>query len=57
MGSISDNTSGSGYYYRMSKAALKMAGVCLSHDLVDRGISVAILHPEYVRTGMAATWD
>jgi len=52
MGSIADNTSGSHYGYRMSKAALNMAGVSLAHDLKGDGISVAILHPGYVRTDM-----
>jgi NAD(P)-dependent dehydrogenase (short-subunit alcohol dehydrogenase family) len=52
MGSIGDNTSGSRYGYRMSKAAANMAGVSLSHDLRAEGIAVAILHPGYVRTGM-----
>jgi NAD(P)-dependent dehydrogenase (short-subunit alcohol dehydrogenase family) len=52
MGSIADNTSGSMYGYRMSKAALNMAGVSLAHDLEPRGIAVVILHPGYVRTEM-----
>ncbi len=52
MGSIADNTSGGSYGYRMSKAAVNMAGVSLAHDLYDRGIAVAILHPGYVRTEM-----
>lgn len=52
MGSIGDNTSGGSYGYRMSKAALNAAGMSLAHDLADRGISVALLHPGYVRTGM-----
>jgi NAD(P)-dependent dehydrogenase (short-subunit alcohol dehydrogenase family) len=52
MGSIADNTSGSSYGYRMSKAALSMAGKSLSHDLQPRGIAVAILHPGLVRTRM-----
>jgi NAD(P)-dependent dehydrogenase (short-subunit alcohol dehydrogenase family) len=52
MGSIGDNTSGSRYGYRMSKAAVNMAGVSLAHDLKDRGIAVAILHPGFVRTDM-----
>ena len=52
MGSIGDNTSGGHYAYRMSKAALNMAGVSLAHDLGERQIAVAILHPGYVRTGM-----
>ena len=52
MGSISDNSSGSRYGYRMSKAAVNIAGVSLAHDLRDRGIAVALLHPGYVRTDM-----
>lgn len=52
MGSISDNTSGSSYGYRMSKVALSMAGKSLSHDLKPRGIAVAILHPGLVQTRM-----
>ncbi|MCP4902193.1 MAG: SDR family oxidoreductase [bacterium] len=52
MGSIEDNTSGSRYGYRMSKAAVNMAGRSLAHDLKARGIAVVILHPGYVRTEM-----
>jgi NAD(P)-dependent dehydrogenase (short-subunit alcohol dehydrogenase family) len=52
MGSIADNTSGSMYGYRMSKAALNMAGASLALDLKPRGIAVVILHPGYVRTEM-----
>lgn len=52
MGSITDNTSGGRYGYRMSKAALNIAGMSLSHDLKPRGIAVAILHPGLVGTEM-----
>ncbi len=52
MGSIGDNTSGGSYGYRMSKAAVSMAGKSLSHDLKPRGIAVAILHPGLVGTRM-----
>lgn len=52
MGSIGDNTSGSSYGYRMSKAAMSMAGKSLSHDLKPKGIAVAILHPGMVSTRM-----
>ncbi|NER27769.1 MAG: SDR family oxidoreductase [Symploca sp. SIO1C4] len=52
MGSIGDNTSGSSYGYRMSKAALSMAGKSLSHDLKPQQIAVAILHPGLVNTLM-----
>ncbi len=52
MGSIEDNTSGGAYGYRMSKAAVNIAGKSLALDLKDRGIAVALLHPGYVRTDM-----
>ena len=50
MGSISDNTSGGYYGYRMSKAALNIAGVSLANDLKDRNIAVGIFHPGFVKT-------
>ena len=52
MGSIADNTSGGSYGYRMSKAALNMAGRSLALDLKPKGIAVAILHPGLVATRM-----
>jgi NAD(P)-dependent dehydrogenase (short-subunit alcohol dehydrogenase family) len=52
MGSIDDNTSGGAYGYRMSKAALNMAGKSLAVDLKNAGIAIAILHPGMVRTEM-----
>ncbi len=52
MGSIADNDSGGSYGYRMSKAALNIAGVSLAKDLAPKGIAVAILHPGYVKTEM-----
>lgn len=52
MGSIGDNTSGNSYGYRMSKAAMSMAGKSLSHDLKPSGVAVAILHPGMVSTRM-----
>ena len=52
IGSLGDNGSGGYYGYRMSKAAVNMAGVNLAHDLRERGISVAILHPGLVATDM-----
>ncbi|HEX9619545.1 MAG TPA: SDR family oxidoreductase [Polyangiaceae bacterium] len=54
MGSIGDNGSGGYYGYRMSKAALNMAGVSLARDLGPRGIAVGILHPGMVRTQMTS---
>jgi NAD(P)-dependent dehydrogenase (short-subunit alcohol dehydrogenase family) len=52
MGSIEDNTSGGYYGYRMSKAAVNMAGMCLARDLKDQGIAVGLLHPGMVATDM-----
>jgi NAD(P)-dependent dehydrogenase (short-subunit alcohol dehydrogenase family) len=54
MGSISDNTSGGSYGYRMSKAAANAAGVSLARDLASSGITVLLLHPGYVRTEMTS---
>jgi NAD(P)-dependent dehydrogenase (short-subunit alcohol dehydrogenase family) len=52
MGSVTDNTSGGRYGYRMSKAALNIAGVSLAHDLKQQEVAVALLHPGYVQTEM-----
>ncbi|WP_339725553.1 SDR family oxidoreductase [uncultured Paraglaciecola sp.] len=52
MGSATDNTSGGRYGYRMSKAALNIAGVSLAHDLKEYEVAVALLHPGYVQTEM-----
>lgn len=52
MGSLTDNTSGGRYGYRMSKAALNIAGVSLAHDLKEYQVAVALLHPGYVQTEM-----
>lgn len=52
MGSIGDNTSGGYYGYRMSKAAVNMAGASLAKDLESRQIAVALLHPGMVATDM-----
>ena len=52
MGSVEDNTSGGSYGYRMSKAAVNMAGKSLSVDLKEQGIAVFLLHPGWVSTEM-----
>lgn len=52
MGSIADNTSGGMYGYRMSKAAVNAAGRSLAHDLKPQQVSVALLHPGFVKTEM-----
>lgn len=52
MGSLGDNGSGGWWAYRMSKAALNMAGVNLAHELDPLGVTTLILHPGWVRTDM-----
>ena len=52
VGSLEDNASGGIYGYRMSKAAVNMAGVNLAIDFREHGVIVAILHPGYVATDM-----
>jgi NAD(P)-dependent dehydrogenase (short-subunit alcohol dehydrogenase family) len=52
MGSIADNGSGGSYMYRSSKAALNAMAKSLSIDLKDRGLTVVILHPGWVKTDM-----
>ncbi len=52
VGSIEDNSSGNNYGYRVSKTAVNMVGMNLSHDLKEKGIAVILLHPGYVRTDM-----
>ena len=52
MGSISDNTSGGYYAYRMSKAALNMMSRSLAVDLHDEGITSVVINPGWVQTDM-----
>jgi NAD(P)-dependent dehydrogenase (short-subunit alcohol dehydrogenase family) len=52
MGSITDNSSGGYYGYRMSKAALNAGARSLAIDLAAQDARVFILHPGFVRTGM-----
>ena len=52
MGSIADNTSGSRYSYRMSKAALNAACKSLTIDLAPQNIYVGIIHPGHLATDM-----
>lgn len=54
-GSIGDNGSGGNYGYRMSKAAVNMAGVNLALELKPKGIAVALLHPGMVATDMGSS--
>lgn len=52
VGSIDDNSSGGYYGYRASKTAVNQIGTNLKHDLLPRGIAVALLHPGLVATEM-----
>ncbi|MBY4678775.1 SDR family oxidoreductase [Marinobacterium arenosum] len=52
VGSIADNGSGGGYYYRSSKTALNQVVKSLSIDLAEQGVKVAALHPGWVQTDM-----
>lgn len=52
VGSIEDNTSGGYYGYRASKTAVNQVGTNLKHDLLPKGIAVALLHPGLVATDM-----
>ncbi|AXB32007.1 SDR family NAD(P)-dependent oxidoreductase [Vibrio campbellii] len=52
VGSMKENTSGGGYIYRSSKAALNSVVKSLSNDLTSEGFSVLALHPGWVRTAM-----
>jgi len=52
MGSIEDNTSGSHYPYRASKAALNMVTRSLAVDLKPFAIEATAVHPGWVLTDM-----
>jgi len=52
VGSIEDNSSGGSYGYRASKTAVNQIGTNLKHDLLPKGVAVALLHPGYVMTDM-----
>jgi len=54
-GSIAGNVEGGGYGYRMSKAALNMAGAGLARDLAPSGVAVLVLSPGTVLTDMVLT--
>ena len=52
VGSMTENTSGGGYIYRSSKAALNSVVKSLSNDLSKQGFTVLALHPGWVKTEM-----
>lgn len=55
MGSLTDNSSGGSYAYRMSKAALNMFNTSLALDLASDGICCALVHPGWVQTRMGGS--
>ncbi len=52
LGSIADNGSGGMYAYRSSKTAVHQVAKCMAVDLKERGITVVVFHPGWVRTSM-----
>ncbi|MCP3139033.1 SDR family oxidoreductase [Pyxidicoccus xibeiensis] len=52
MGSVTNNTDGGAYAYRMSKAALNMGVRTLANDLRAEGFVTVALHPGWVQTDM-----
>ena len=52
MGSIAENDSSGAFIYRSSKAAVNAVMKSLAGDLKSEGITVAVLHPGWVRTDM-----
>jgi NAD(P)-dependent dehydrogenase (short-subunit alcohol dehydrogenase family) len=52
MGSIAANRDGGHYLYRSSKAAVNMVMKSFSIDVKDKGVTVVLLHPGWVRTDM-----
>ena len=52
MASIADCHSGKSYAYRASKTALNMLTVAMKNELLDRNISVILVHPGWVETDM-----
>lgn len=52
MGSISENSGGSDYLYRSSKAAVNMVVKSLAIDLNPHRIIAVVLHPGWVKTDM-----
>ena len=52
MGSIDDNKGGGAYVYRSSKTALNAVVKSLSVDLENEAMTVALIHPGWVKTDM-----
>ncbi len=52
LGSITNNTGGSSYPYRASKAALNMLTRSMANELANEGFVCVAVHPGWVRTDM-----
>lgn len=52
LGSITNNSGGSSYAYRGSKAAINMLTVSLHNELKGEGFSCVVVHPGWVQTDM-----
>ncbi len=52
VGSVGDNSTGGHYAYRSSKAAVNSTGKSLAVELKDRGVTVMLLHPGFVKTNL-----
>jgi NAD(P)-dependent dehydrogenase (short-subunit alcohol dehydrogenase family) len=52
LGSIKNNTGGSTYEYRASKAALNQLTVCMANELRADGFTCVVVHPGWVQTDM-----
>lgn len=52
MGSITLNTDGKQFIYRVTKCAANMVVKCLSNELKNDSISVVAIHPGWVKTDM-----
>lgn len=52
MGSLAKTDVGRAYIYRSSKAALNMAMRTLAFEVRERGVTVALFHPGWVKTDM-----
>lgn len=55
MGSITDNTSGGAYGYRVSKSAVNSAMRSAAMDLKPDNFTVVVMHPGWVQTDMGGT--
>jgi len=52
VGSVGDNSTGGHYAYRSSKAAVNSIGKSMAVNLKDKGVTVMLLHPGYVKTNL-----